>query len=504
MSELSETDLHRRQFLVSMNASSARPEWPFLTLPGGLEVAAHPELPCHEVHHGDVTFVVLGFFTDPDNPRRSTSEILRKLADEVGAGRSAVDCTMSLGGRWVLIVAEPARATAFTDPTGLRQLFYTDSSHHDLVCASQPGLIGEVLGLAVSQEASDEFIRHEVRPDREYWWPGDTSPLRGVRHLVPNHLLELNSREVIRFWPVVALEKVPTKVALERGAQLLSGQVASARHQFRLAQSITAGIDSRTVFAASREFADDIYHYTLQFGDLTPASPDLRVPAVLLGNFGLTHHVIPTPASMSDAFCAIFERNVLLAHHRWGAMLEGLANAYPRDRVAMDGSVSEVGRCFYYANGEHPSMVTALDLATMTHMTPTPFVLDGFQRWLDEALPAARATGIPLLDLFYWEQRAGNWAASALVELDLIQETFTPFNHRELLVLLLGVDRRLRRQPRYAFYRSLIRRLWPEALSQPINPGSVGKLAREFIVAGLQWLRLDGPLREARRRLGGL
>jgi hypothetical protein len=37
-------------------------------------------------------------------------------------------------------------------------------------------------------------------------------------------------------------------------------------------------------------------------------------------------------------------------------------------------------------------------------------------------------------------------------------------------VTLLSVDERYRRKPDYRLFRDLILRLWPEVLSEPINP----------------------------------
>jgi hypothetical protein len=50
------------------------------------------------------------------------------------------------------------------------------------------------------------------------------------------------------------------------------------------------------------------------------------------------------------------------------------------------------------------------------------------------------------------------------------RDVVTPFNCRALLTMLLGVDERSRRAPRYAFFRRMIQRLWPETLSEPVNP----------------------------------
>ena len=77
---------------------------------------------------------------------------------------------------------------------------------------------------------------------------------------------------------------------------------------------------------------------------------------------------------------------------------------------------------------------------------------------------------IHILDLFYWEHWAGNFAAMSQAEWDIVQEVFTPYNCRRLLTNMLSVDERLRDHDETVFYRELINELWPEVLSEPINP----------------------------------
>ena len=52
----------------------------------------------------------------------------------------------------------------------------------------------------------------------------------------------------------------------------------------------------------------------------------------------------------------------------------------------------------------------------------------------------------------------------------MVQESFSPLNNRRLLALMLGVDVDLRRSPDFRFFASLIGNLWPDVMSEPINP----------------------------------
>ena len=92
--------------------------------------------------------------------------------------------------------------------------------------------------------------------------------------------------------------------------------------------------------------------------------------------------------------------------------------------------------------------------------------MQAFARWLSDA-------GIPdvdLLDLFCWEQMAGRWQAKIRAEYDLVQDSFAPLNNRRLLGVLLAIHPDRRRGPDFPFFSELIAALWPDVLSEPINP----------------------------------
>jgi hypothetical protein len=94
---------------------------------------------------------------------------------------------------------------------------------------------------------------------------------------------------------------------------------------------------------------------------------------------------------------------------------------------------------------------------------------------------AKKTNGIELLDLFYWEIIMGNWQAGATLEWDIVQDCLAPFNCRELLSTLLGVDAKYRDHDNPIWYKKLIQSLWPGLLLEPINPKRFAKQIREML-----------------------
>ncbi len=155
----------------------------------------------------------------------------------------------------------------------------------------------------------------------------------------------------------------------------------------------------------------------------------------------------------------------------WGQMAYAMFETLPADRVCVKGNCSEVAKCFYYKYGTHPP-ITSPDqiIAFVNGWHTVPFIREQVSTWYDQASTVVAETNIDILDLFYWEHRMGSWQAQGQLEWDIVQEAFTPTNHRGLLELMLSTPAKLRCAPDYALYRMLLKTLWPEVLRQPVNP----------------------------------
>ena len=131
--------------------------------------------------------------------------------------------------------------------------------------------------------------------------------------------------------------------------------------------------------------------------------------------------------------------------------------------------------CVYLGLSSEP--VSAIELAEFSRLGTHPFAVEAFGKWLKEA----GNPPIDLLDLFCWEQMSGRGQSRIRAEYDIAQESFSPLNNRRLLSVMLSVDTESRRSPDYRLFADLISALWPDVLSEPINPPETTSLARRFI-----------------------
>lgn len=476
--------LYVGQFLLGPRRIEVSPGWRAIPVAAQLVLAAHPELPVFQVIGDDKQrrLTLVGEMFDPRSPNLGNEEILQSLLAQFVTRASLLNATTTLGGRWLLIGMNADESFLFHDALGLRQVFYTDPrSSKELWVMSQPGIASDVLGLQVDPEASAFIDSYAFRSRPEYRWPGSASPIRELKRLVPNHVLDLKLGIVERYWPTEPLERISFEDAVDKLSIALPDLVRAITRRHSAALALTAGIDSRLVLAAARGVLDKIAFVTVRQAKMSDDHPDIVVPNQLLVRSQLPHDVIRAPATMSADFSRYFKRNVFLAHDRYGLDAEAIRAYSGRSRVALTGSGAEVGRCPFRKEIPHPDrkQIDSFQLARLQRMGREPFAVKSFNAWL---VDARERFNVGLLELFDWEQGHGSWLAMTQLEFDTAwRDIFTPYNSREVLTTLLRVDESHRKAPNYEIFRTLIRRLWPELLEVPINPVTRGARARELV-----------------------
>ena len=466
--------LFRRQFILGPYFLERFKSWQKCIINDSIFLTVHPDLQVCQTNHEQKSLTLLGYILDSANPKSDNLDIVGTLIRQVETAKDVFAYTHALGGRWILIMDDGKDVLLFNDATGSRQVFYTNNPSVGMWCASQPAIMADELGLALDKDALDNFINTRAIQNRiEYWWPGESSPYKEISHLLPNHYLDLSSGTCRRFWPHEKVEYIPCEEAVKKGSLGLKRFIQAASNRFDLALAVTGGWDSRLLLAATREVRRDVFYYTLlynRFYNLTETSPDVKTPSELLPQLGIQHHIIRCPSQMDHGFREIYDRNVTTAHEAWGNIAQGIYEHYPQNRVCIKAVVNEVARCYAPCRLAFFERPTAEKLARISGMDTNSFATRHFKKWLSQTRETAERQNVNIMDLFYLEQRMGNWYAMSQMEWDIAQEVFEPFNSRDFITLFLSVKDKYKRQPANRLYRMLIKELWPDVLNAPINP----------------------------------
>jgi len=463
---------YRRQFLLTTEPITNLNDWKKRTL-NKHTLYSHPDLTTFYLNHNKAEIVLLGHILNPYNHKETELEILKKIA----ISPNPIDIAKvlySLSGRFVLLVKTENRTLFFNDACGLRSFNY---SYYNgaLQIASQPLLLKLAVGdLVTKKERYFSFSNSDYRKNnKENWFPSGTTLYKDVHHLAPNHYLDSETLSQHRYWPNEKYTLNDYTSSLEKFSNLLQSILIAGSEKYNLSLGITAGFDSRIILSTCKPVKENMSFYTLKYRNMNNSSRDIKVPLKLNKIMHLNHKIINCELTTEPGFAKIYEENSDMSHlDDWGQIAYGISKTFKKDMMAIKGSCSETGRCYFYKSGKHPKLNSGIDLiAYNTNWKGISFIENRLTNWFNTLKEDKTNFGYPILDLFHWEISTGSWQMQNQLEWDIVHETFTPFNNRELLDTMLRIDPKFRSRPNnYQLYQDTILKFWPEVLSQPVNP----------------------------------
>ena len=446
--------------------------WKSHKINDSLFVSAHPDLTITEIKNVNKSALLLGHLINPEMPHLDNFKVLSRLVDANNSTDAFIKSTFDHVGHWILIVSIGDRTILFHDCAGTKSVYYTDNMRVDeLWVASQPRLIGNILDLKEERRAID-YITCEIKESNDYWWPGDKTPYSEIKALLPNHFLDLQKGKVFRYWPDRNLIPLGEKDGVEKIADRLQKTMFAAAQRFDLALALSGGFDSRVVLAASRGIKDRICVYNGKRPDVVENHPDILIPKRLAKKFNLESHYIPQNRNVDKYFGEIFFLNAPYAIHE---LLPGLQAEYKhleQKKIGVTGNVAEVARFGFDVFEPYPKNLSGEYLSSIIKWKRgkkrLPFACEAMEDWyqsIDDYF------NVNIFDLLYWEQRCGRWFSNnCLVFQMAYRDVFFPFNCRELLIDMLSISESDRMPDNYTLFKKLVQFMWPELLSEPINP----------------------------------
>ncbi len=486
--------LYRRQFVLGNRPVPGFPEWNTISF-ASFRLKVHPDLETTRAHRSARELLLLGFALSHRRPDANNQELMDEMAETCPDIATMFEYCRDLCGRYVLVFNFAGKTGLVNDLIGSRAVYYW--THQDTIwCASQPSTLARLLGIDEDHShAVQTYVEGEMFASGEGSWIGDGTKYAGVKHLLPNHYLDFEEKASFRYWPTCPPAAMDLEAASQRCAEMLENTMRAASNRFQLSMAITAGWESRCLLAASRNVRTKIYLYIQKFGGMKNSHPDIRIPRRLARKLGFTFHVIECGDYRDDAFDDALEKNVFLLHNPAKKVLYRSFYQNFRGRVNAGGYIGEITRTRY---GIDPVQSIA-DLLGIVKLAHSQYAVTSLEGWYDEAKSRCEILGYCLRDLFFWEQKLGNWGSMFAAELDIALDEFYPFGTRRLIETALAVDGNLRSYRDPSLYRAMIKIMWPELLSEPINPIGARTRINMFIKRqGRRTLALLGLLSVAR------
>lgn len=482
---LRKAEARARQYVLMPSSVPFYPQWKSTAF--GSNFCLHYD---HRLHVSVCDgAVLLGSIYDLELDTMAVDAILSDVARYIPNEMELYERLSHLAGRWTFFRARQGNVKIVSDATGLLPVFYIDSQHAPLVSCN-PELIAELANAPVSNAGRKRMTEPSYRSDaptelplsgargHDNWWPGELTPYRGIRHLLPNHCLELPSRRVSRFWPSRSVNKISEHSAASEASRQLNLIVQGvSKSRGKVLMPLSAGLDTRALLATSKSVVNRLSHFV--FSPAVHKSGNSFVEDRMIARKISQKHGFPVTELeysnvLDDEFGSRLKSNVsfLTASHTIGFEMQAVTRAFGSDATLLNGNVSEIARNYY---GFFPkSLVNESYLTCATDIDLSPLTCSEFRRWLPAARSASDLGQIELSDLLYWEFRMGCWYAYAQLQIGAFFEIFTPFNCRKLLEVLLSAPKKSRSGVVAPLYRNIILQCWPQLLQTPINPSKSG------------------------------
>jgi hypothetical protein len=462
--------LFRRQFLLTKTPIDHLENWNCLRV-DGYYLYIHPDLEVTRVDDTSRSIVLIGSLFDPSHPEKENADIVRDINSDI---HNLEDLFMRIKpyvGRYALLYKDDKNAIIMQDAISLREVYYCTNENR-VICGSQPNLVAKHAGPATPARCDAEFLEYYAKnsingkwnPYRK--WFGDETFYEGIKHLMPNHFLDINKREARRYWPREPLGRLSLDEAVARSCSFLRGSMKAIVHRHPIMMAVTAGWDSRTLLAASRGIHDKIYFFINNEG-LGHGHRDIAVPKIIFESIDVPFHIHEIPQEVDDEFRRIFLNNTFFASER---ILPSIYNVYfkgHKGKVNILG-MGELGR---QRLGKEPKDWNSYRvLYLFEHIKEDRYLTGQAEKILTELLPIREMYGVKVSTLVFWEHYAGNWGAVGNSESDIAMEELNPYVSHLLYETLLSVNDKYTNYKNPVLFREMINNMWPQLLDWPVNP----------------------------------
>lgn len=460
--------LFRRQFLLARRPLAELAAWTRSRV-REYYLHVHPDLQLTVVNNSNRTLTMLGYLFDPENCQSSNLEILQRVIVATKDFRSLTLALKPYPGRYAIFYQEGECLYLLQDALALREVYYCQLEN-TVVCGSQPNVLARFAHPKIQKSSDPElldFVQNHLPGVRNgRLWVGNGTPYDGVKHLLPNHYLDLRDRESHRYWPNTQLSRIALQEAVSKSAAFLQGALKAAAHRHRLMLAVTAGLDSRSLLAASKDIADSVYFFINEEAGLTQQSADIRIPKTIFERIGLPFNIHHIQNDVPADFKRTFLDNTLYAREKLLPTIYNVYYSQHGNKLNVLG-IGEVGRTKF---GDEPANVSPHYLAYMLKYRGSPYAIKQCAAWLEDAKKVAPQYGLNIMTLFWWEVLIGNWGCVGNSESDIAIEEFDPYACHLIYELFLSVDAKYRTFSNNILFDELIRAMWPQLLDVPVNP----------------------------------
>lgn len=461
-----------RQYIISNKELEGFESWNTLkSLDDKVKIYCESNIDCVVAKGISCELFIIGYILNPRHPEQTNQDIVNELSNS-DSFETLTKESFQYGGRYFIVYKDDDNLYVIPDAIAYREIYYYFAGE-DFYISSQVKLINKATNLDKRQDPDLlDFLNHNsFKGPNVQSFIGDKTHYKHVNHLLPNHYLNISNKQVVRFFPLIEIPKLNIDEAVEKCAILLAGLMKAISLRNNISIAFTSGWDSRLVVSTTKSFKDKCTYFINRYPYMNSKTPDILIPKKLSKKLNIDFKILELEEEVNDEFISIYKESydfapesqfLLQAHYSMSQRKIHQMNILTIGSEI--GRGSKMARSFY----KNKVQLSGEKLSKMAYYGNNPYSIKECNEWL-LGLQDYNLESVHLIDLFFWEQRVGIWGARSATLADIYRETFTPFNCRELLIIMLGIDSKYR-QHNSVLYTKLIKKLWPELMSEPVNP----------------------------------
>jgi len=345
---------------------------------------------------------------------------------------------------------------------GQRRIYLDANGSRSVVYDPLEGVAAATTSLLLApkdyKERFLEDLYYACGVDGDGWFTAGLTAHRGIRRLLCNHYLDLDSWKPVRHWPCEQLLESEPNEQIATITDQLKRSIRALTKDRDVSVALTAGNETRLLLSCCRDLLQKVTFVTVA---APGAALEVARAKELASRFGLKHRILPY-AKADESQVELWERRT--SHCISGANKTMHPSVAPLDGGTFIGGLGgEIGRGFLWLQSERSDRLDATEIMDRLKLVRHPDVLAAVQEWLD---PLDHCDALEKLDLAYMELRMSCWGFADSYALPK-QLEIHPLISRRIYRAMLSLPADVRRNNGMTML--CIQQEWPEVLTLPIN-----------------------------------
>lgn len=363
-----------------------------------------------------------------------------------------------LNGKYIIIYSGVEECYAFGDATCSIPLNYAGNLYGGEICISP---FDRMTAEFFHYTPDDRLLNMRKAADPAQTMPGDLTPYKQVKALLPNQYLNILTGQANRI--SIEIPETSFEEVIERSIKISENAARDFIKYYKIICPLTCGYDSRVALSILQQVYPDIECFTTELSPRSEESDDINIAIKVCQNENINHTLFGYYDPPQEYIESVNNMAGLINS------VETIKEAYSYvidagNKARINGNIiGQIGKSSVM-NCVPDSLATASFLTCKIHNRDKHCVAE-----TEKYITDLKHSNKRICDLFAYENRCGRWGGQEEALYSLCgMNSLNLFNCRELILLWISVKRKKRVNKE--IHIAMIQKTNHELLKEPFNP----------------------------------